>query len=103
MADFQIVLKEFKRMCCSIGSCINCPLWEAHKGNVVCRTWTFANPEVAEKIIMQWSDEHPVMTNRRKFEEVFGFDMALFGIAFDDNSCTAKWLREEYKEKNANE
>ena len=95
MAEFQEVIKERKRMCSCFDSCVHCPLWEAHRGEGVCRNWTFNNPAKAEKIIMRWSAEHPIMTNGKKFEEVFGFTPATM---FEINCRNADWLDEEYQE-----
>lgn len=104
MSDFKRVMNEKTRMCKQIGVCDKCPLSvRRNKANVFCDTFMRKHPEEADNIIMQWSKEHPVMTNREKFEEIFGFDIVVFGIAFDPNGCVAKWLREEYKEKSTNE
>lgn len=54
----------------------------------------YESPEDAERIIMQWASEHPIMTNRRKFAETFGFDVATM---FEVNRGNAGWLDEEYK------
>lgn len=42
---------------------------------------------------MQWSKEHPVVTNAMKFKEVFGYD---FQDAFGALGCS-EWLDDEYK------
>ena len=49
---------------------------------------------------MRWSEEHPIITNRKKFEEVFGFNIATI---FEVNSDNVKWLDEEYKESDDDE
>lgn len=110
MSEFKTVMREKTRMCKKIGDCSKCPLsLRNNKTNTFCDTFIRESPEEADSIIMQWSKENPVMTNRRKFEEVFGFDIAVFGIrskkfrAVDVNGCIAKWLDEEYKEKITNE
>ena len=59
-----------------------------------------AHPEETEEIIMRWSEEHPIITNRNKFEEVFGFNIATI---FEVNSDNVKWLDEEYKESDDDE
>lgn len=73
MTEFQTVIKERQRMCdkyiCSI-----CPL--GHQRELTydtCPNWIIAHPEKAEKIIMDWANNHK--TNLQKFKEVFGFDL----------------------------
>ena len=97
MAEFLKVVKERKRMCESYGGfCKGCPFGFT----ISCQNWMFAHPEEAEEIITQWSEEHPIITNRKKFEEVFGFNIATL---FDVNSGNVKWLDEEYKESDDDE
>lgn len=77
MAEFQMVIKERKRMCSCFTTCVHCPLGKAHGGSVPsCRDWTFNNPEEAERIIMQWS----------------------VATMFEVNRGNADWLDEEYQE-----
>ncbi len=95
MAEFQTVIKERSRMCSYFSSCMDCPLAKAQKGNVICRDWAFSHPAETERVVMKWSEEHPIMTNRRKFSEVFGFDVATM---FEVNRGNAEWLDEEYRE-----
>ena len=85
-------------MCESYGGfCKGCPLEFA----ISCHNWMLAHPEETEEIIMRWSEEHPIITNRKKFEEVFGFNIATL---FDVNNChIAEWLNEEYKESDDDE
>ena len=97
MAEFLKVIKERKRMCESYGGfCKGCPLEFA----ISCHNWMLAHPEETEEIIMRWSEEHPIITNRKKFEEVFGFNIATI---FEVNSDNVKWLDEEYKESDDDE
>lgn len=95
MAEFQTVIKERSRMCNGFSSCVYCPLAKEQKGNVICRDWVFTNPAETERVVMKWSEEHPILTNRRKFAEVFGFDVATM---FEVNRGNAEWLDEEYHE-----
>ena len=101
MAEFQKVVKERNRMCEQYNSCTHCPLKELQtmSSNAMCRALAFQYPEEAERIIMQWASEHPIMTNRRKFKEVFGF-------ALDEKYATPinilAWFDEEYKEGDSN-
>ena len=101
MAEYATVVKERIRMCKQIGACDKCPLSiRKTKANMFCDTFMREHPEEADNIIMQWSKEHPAMTNRRKFEEVFGF---YIGTLFEVNYRNVEWLDEEYKEKSKNE
>lgn len=79
MAEFCEVMKQRKRMCekldtkCSEKSC---PLsFEINGKNLACARYVADYPQEAEKIIMDWAKEHPVMTNADKFKEVFGIEI----------------------------
>lgn len=96
MAEYQKVMRERKRMCKQIGDCSKCQIsFRNNKSERFCESFMMEFPEDAERIIMQWAAEHPIMTNRRKFSEVFGFDVATM---FEVNSGNADWLDEEYQE-----
>ena len=58
-------LKEETRMCaCFDVGCDGCPLNKENvKRTVDCNTFINKNPDIAVKIVEQWSKEHPVMTN----------------------------------------
>jgi len=92
MADFVTVIKERDRMCSYNDNCGACPL-DTHQP---CRIWMSENPEKAEKIIMKWSMENPIVTNRMKLEEVFGFDVAMM---FEPTTGNYAWLNSGYKNK----
>ena len=97
MAEYATVVKERRRMCKEVQTCSKCPISAINnKTKTYCDIFMSASPEEADRIIMQWSKEHPVMTNRRKFEEVFGFNIATL---FEINCRNAEWLDEEYKGK----
>lgn len=101
MSDYATVVRERRRMCKQVKNCSKCPLSLINnKTKAYCDSFMSESPEEADRIIMQWSTEHPAMTNRRKFEEVFGFNIATL---FEVNCRNAEWLDEEYKEKTANE
>lgn len=103
MAEFVKVVAEKNRMCAAHNEfCNGCPLDSESRGTSInCPTFIEESPKEAEKIIMDWAEKHPVMTNRMKFKEVFGFDIASL---FDVNNCrVAEWFNDEYKEKIANE
>lgn len=92
--EFQEFVRERKRMCSEM-ACFECPLnalgFRGHMCSYVC----LCKPEEAEKIVFDWSKEHPIMTNREKFMKVFGFDLC----ATDCNENTTMWLNAEYKEQ----
>lgn len=98
MAEFQKVVKERKRMCEQYALCKYCPLGELQEhdnGNAMCRSLAFEYPEKAEQIILKWAGEYPIATNRKKFEEVFGFDI-LERFSFSEHD--KEWFNKEYKE-----
>lgn len=107
MAEFQKVISEWKRMCEMLGriGCFECPLGDVEKRP--CSRWVKYHPEEAERIIMQWAKEHPIKTNRMRFEEVFGCGIVTHKIneaipghvkilnASDEEF--EEWLNSEYK------
>ena len=95
MAEYQEVIKHFKRMCESYGdSCNGCPI-EEQRGIFYCWRWITEEPVKAEEIIMNWAKEHPPITNNDKIKEIFGLD---FKSTFTASPWTIEWLDEEYKE-----
>lgn len=102
MAEFHTVMKEKRRMCKQIGDCSKCPISFLNNKSSFCTTFMAESPEDAERIIMQWASKHPIMTNRRKFEEVFGKD--LFKLCVEEPwGDVLKWLDEEYKGGDSND
>ena len=92
MAEFAKVAAEVTRMCRHYeGFCKECPLGFAAS----CRNWVIGQPEEAEEIILKWAEEHPVVTNGTKFEEVFG--VPFWAISCGVTPAISKWLRSEYK------
>lgn len=66
-------LKESNRMCESFENCHECPLnMASRKYEETCRFMTKTHPAEVVEVIEQWSKEHPIITNVRKFKEVFG-------------------------------
>ena len=96
MAEFTAVVKERNRMCDSFDICSDCPLGKIQVPFELCRDWINKNPEKAEKIILERSTENPILTNRMKLKEVFGFDVALM---FEPTTGNCAWLGSEYKNK----
>lgn len=48
---------------------------------------------------MRWSEEPLIITNRRKFEEVFGFNILKKVVLSEHDK---EWFNEEYKESDDN-
>lgn len=95
MAEFQKVMEQYDRMCERANNCYECPITKAHSNTFSnCIAFMRERGKTAEEVIMKWAEEHPIMTNRRKFTEVFGFDVATM---FEVNPGNADWLDEEYK------
>ena len=97
MAEFQEVAKMYDRLCDSYDECYKCPMFRNRNGNnpIGCGYWTLkVDPETAEEIILRWGKEHPIMTNRMKFKEVFGFE---FTDRVPESQYHREWLDAEYK------
>ena len=84
-------LKEYNRMCTMYKSCRKCPLEMDNCAG--------CGDEFSEKQIIniidkteQWSKEHPIITNARKFKEIFGLPAHCM---IDQD---AQWWDEPYKE-----
>ena len=68
MAEFQVVMKQAKRMCeaqgCSCGECglhkkYNlCPLC-AHQDDLIPADWELSNLNDIERIVMDWAENNP--------------------------------------------
>lgn len=96
MAEFQKVLKEKERICDRY-VCDLCPLGKSHKlQSEYCSRWVVAYPKQAESIIMKWAQENPLVTNRMKFREVFGFE---FTDRVPESQYHREWLDAEYERK----
>lgn len=91
--EFQEFVRERDRMCDGYGNCEECPI---HKLSVIgtCAKKCFEKPAEVERIVSDWSKEHPLVTNKDKFMKVFGFDLC----AMDCDENTMIWLNTEYKE-----
>ena len=61
MAEFQEVIKQFKRMCWYYQRNSDCPMGCPMNGVNIsqCRKVAFDEPEVTEKTVMAWAAEHP--------------------------------------------
>ena len=96
MAEFMKVIIEKNRMCAAHNEfCNGCPLDSESRGtNINCPTFIEESPKEAEKIIMDWAEKHPVMTNGKKFEEVFGFTPYMKFRSYEDMK---QWIESEWR------
>lgn len=96
MAEYKEVIKQFIRMCDAQEICQKCPVNET-RGLLTCWRALADKPDKMEEIVMQWVEEHPLITNRDKFREVFGIDISdLFALGISRH--LQNWLEKEYKE-----
>ena len=71
--------------------CFECPLGDVEKRP--CSRWVKYHPKEAERIIMQWAEKHPIVTNGMRFKEVFGDH-----VVWETDEDMEAWLNAEYKE-----
>lgn len=83
-------LKEKKRIC-DMYTCSLCPLTQGD--TVACDALERNAPEMASKIVEEWVNENPIITNGAKFKEVFGWSPFSVG-GFD---IRKGWWDEPYK------
>ena len=90
--DAVMFLKEKCRMCKTMRardvnsnkeSCENCPI-EPYCGDEI------FNPESAVSVVEKWAAEHPIKTNRQKYEEVFGTTFGAHQVAIGGLPCPAR-------------
>lgn len=65
--DAVMFIKERKRMCDSLDSCVNCPLNDDVCGD--CDIWVSLNVETAVNSVEKWSTAHPRKTRQSVFME----------------------------------
>ena len=96
-------LEALKRMCAFYHAekscCLNCPLSVGNNGTEYgCAKYQTDYPSKAVIIVDEWAREHPIITNREKFVEVFG---AISFAAFVWNKLKDggydDWWEKEYK------
>jgi len=91
--------KEAQRMCESYPDCHGCPLINFACGFIRCiERFSDADIQCQIKVVEQWSQEHPLVTNEMKVREVFG-DNAVNSILVLPPSDIKRWLAEPYKER----
>lgn len=93
MAEFQTVMAQAAMMCKYYENCRSCPVGKIRTVN--CRKFIFNHPDEFEEIIMKWAEEHSVVTNGKKFREVFGCDLT---EKFNVSPSVKDWLNEEFRE-----
>lgn len=73
MAEFVKVMEEKKRMCNFFYQCNNCDILREYKTQNyhLCRKFIQDYPQDAEKIIMEWAKNNPIITNADKLREIF--------------------------------
>jgi len=83
--DAVMFLKEKERLCdwtrliCTFKkpvNCRKCPLGNPGFDWEDCDRTMAEMPEKAVEIVEQWSKDHPQITNRQKFKEVFGLEVS---------------------------
>lgn len=58
MAEFQVVMRQYARLCRTMNTCTDCPV--ANLGVYLsCRMRMMYDPDSAERIILNWAAEHP--------------------------------------------
>lgn len=90
-------LKEYRRMCNSYDGCKGCPIKGKNCLSIAAHRKTDSEYLTITSAVEQWSKEHPIITNARKFKEVFG-DKAIYVIISSNTQAIGNWLDEPYKE-----
>jgi len=97
-------LKEKKRMSEQFVECQPCPIYakrsEPQYESYSCDQFINRYPKSVVSIVEQWSKEHPIMTNKMKFEEVFGRTCVENGELV---LVRPSWWMEEYHEPKGDE
>ena len=117
MAEFNEVMRQKDRIHeyydkGKNGGCCKCPLSAKNNDtNYSCINFLEKHPEEAEKIIMDWAKEYPIVTNADKFEEVFGFKPSYIGCPLYTTDECKHWCerclyrnfwRQEWKDPKEN-
>lgn len=91
--DALIFLNEYKRMCESHHSCMNCPIDNIRSLNGLnnCRETMQKNSEEVVKRVETWAKENPAMTNAKKFEEIFGIKPENAEMPYKDRPFPNWW------------
>ena len=95
--DIVEFYRELRRMCkdCKSTICDDCPMNESPEFcGLAPMEYTDEIVESAIKVVEKWAKDHPVITNAKKFEEVFGVDIG----AVEGGVNHMTWWNQEYKE-----
>ena len=86
-------LREKERMCESFGTtCVGCPMYSvSEEAGYRCGLFVKNCPEQSVAIVEKWSNNHHVVTNLMKFEEIFGKSIS-------NVMALISWWSKEYKE-----
>ena len=63
-------LKDFARMCKTIGNCEGCPIYKS-SSFTGCHDTLVRHFDEANEIILKWCEEHPIKTYKSDFLEKF--------------------------------
>lgn len=94
-----------ERICRNYEACRGCPLADDNNGKgEPCVEMFGFYPNETEEILKKWQAEHPIVTNREKFIEVFGDKF--FEIDCPEHvikrrnipCCNDDWWNQEYEE-----
>lgn len=92
------LIMHLGRMCDAHPGCNKCPIHDKLDSCYACSpdAWMKSGIDIVD-IVEKWAADHPVITNKEKFEEVFGVE---FPEDTDPNyvQLARKWLDAEYKE-----
>lgn len=92
------LLREYFRMCCSHGFCVECPIKETKDEE--CRQWILNHFDEAAKIITDWSAEHsekPVRTRQDVFLERYPKAVVIDGV-LEIHPCAMGFIDEGGKD-----
>lgn len=109
--EFKEFCRERDRMCERYDSCDSCPIHKLDKAGYSCTRICMNFPDEAERIVSEWTKEHPIITNADKFMEVFGknsyfrqtstkmfFCSGTIGLnGIEEEIIYQDWLEQEYK------
>ena len=96
--DAKEFVVNLHRLCGMYVNCHGCPLEHIEHncaGDI---------DDTVADFIETWAKEHPIMTNRMKFKEVFGVDVISYEKGFrpvgviPEMKYLIEWLNAEYKE-----
>lgn len=86
--DAITFLKEYHRMCGTVGECGKCPAY-VEDAYPLCEYIDPGKEKEFVDVVKKWSQDHPVITNRMKFKEMFGWELMdpISCRFYHDKSC----------------